>query len=102
MFDDSDIINISFIPLMKSNQTKSEIIIKSIKLAQNVKDKHKRDMCIVALFALSPKYLSEAKIDKFMEVFEIVDIYAILDKEFEEKYEKSIEKEKKKQLKNFY
>lgn len=77
-FDDLDVVNLLFIPLMKSKQSKSKMAVKSINLARNIKDRFKQNMCIGSIFAFAYRYLNETEIKDILEVLKMTDLATIL------------------------
>lgn len=92
-----DIINLLFIPLMKSKESKNKLAVKSIKLAKNIKDKNKQNMCIGSIFAFAYRYLDETEINDILEVLRMTDLVSIFIKEG---IEQGIEQEKKEIVKS--
>lgn len=90
--EEIDIVNLLFIPLMKNKQSKSEMAIKSINLAKNIKDKNKQNMCIGSIFAFAYRYFDETEINTILEVLKMTDLGSMLVKEG---FEQGIEQEKK-------
>lgn len=89
--DELDIVNLLFIPLMKSKESKNKLALKSIKLARSIKDKSKQNMCIGSIFAFAYRYLEETEISEILEVLRMTDLGSML---IEEGIEQGIEKEK--------
>lgn len=87
-----DILNLLFIPLMSSKQSKSDLAIKSIKLAKNIKDKDKQNMCIGSIFAFAYRYLNEIEINDILEVLRMTDLGSMLIKEGIEQEKREIVK----------
>lgn len=71
---DIDMLNLIFVPLMKNSISKEELAIKSIKLAQTIKDKNKQNTCIASIFAFASKYLDDNKLDELLEVLQMTDL----------------------------
>lgn len=94
---DIDILNLILLPLMRNTIPKEELAIKSIKLANTISDRNKRDTCIGSIFAFTSKYLSDKSINKVLEVLRMTDI-AI--KFIEEGIEKGKQEEKEELAKN--
>jgi hypothetical protein len=67
----TDMLNLIFLPLMRNNIPKAELAEKSIKLAQTIPDKQKRDGCMASTFAFSFEYLNDTEIKRIMEVFKL-------------------------------
>ena len=63
----TDILNLTFLPLMRNTIPKAELAEKSIKIAQNIPDKNKRDGCIASTLAFSLEYLNKTQITRIME-----------------------------------
>jgi len=72
--NDLDILNLAFAPLMKHTMPKKELAVKSIKLAQDIQDAQKRDVCIVAAVAFATKYLNEAEKAELLEAMKVIDL----------------------------
>lgn len=50
-----DIMTLSFIPLMSSQKSKSEITLESIEIAKNIQDNNDKNNCLMLLYALFDK-----------------------------------------------
>jgi hypothetical protein len=50
-----DIMTLSFIPLMSSKKSKSEITLESIEIAKNIQDNDDKNNCLMLLYALFDK-----------------------------------------------
>ena len=50
---DTDLVNLILLPLMKHNISKNELAVKSIRLAQTIEDKTKRDICIASVVVVA-------------------------------------------------
>lgn len=77
-FNDLDIINFLFLPLMKNKKHKKTVAINTIRLAQNICDKNKRNLCIASIFAFAYKYLNEDEINSVMEVLKMTDFGSLI------------------------
>ena len=86
---DTDLMNLIFLPLMKHTIPKNELAAKSIKLAQTIDDRTKRDVCIASIVAFASKYLNDFEKKKLLEVIKMTDLATMLMEEG--KIEKSIE-----------
>jgi len=75
---DADILNLIFLPLMKSETPKYELAVQSIKLANTIPNRQKRNACIASAFAFTEKYLSEAEIKKILGVLKMTKAIDIL------------------------
>lgn len=76
--DELDIVNLLFIPLMKSKESKNKLAVKSIKLARSIKDKNKQNICIGSIFAFAYRYLEETEINEILEVLRMTDLGSML------------------------
>lgn len=86
---DLDILNLLFLPLMKNKKRKKTVAIDSVKLAKNIKDKNKRNICIGSIFAFTYKYLEYNEINSILEVIKMTDLGTLLMEQAE--HEKAIE-----------
>jgi hypothetical protein len=68
---DADMLNLLFLPLMKSDISKYELAEKSIELAKTIKDEKKQDICIVSTVAFMEKYLTETEMKKLWEMIKM-------------------------------
>jgi len=75
---DADILNLIFLPLMKSEAPKYDLAVQSIKLANTIPNRQKRNACIASAFAFTEKYLSEAEIKKILGVLKMTKAIDIL------------------------
>ena len=64
---DIDMLNLIFLPLMKSKLSKGELALKSVELAKSIEDRSKRETCIVSAIAFTVKYLNENQLNKLWE-----------------------------------
>jgi hypothetical protein len=90
---DIDILNLIFLPLMKSNIPKFELAKKSIELAKMIEDERKQETCLVSAVAFSVKYLSEAEI---IELWEGIKMVNVISKLIREEYQQELQDERKK------
>ena len=67
----TDILNLTFLPLMRNTIPKAELAEKTIKIAQTIPDKKKREGCIASALAFSLEYLSQTQITQIMEVLQM-------------------------------
>ncbi|ERI92095.1 hypothetical protein HMPREF1982_02635 [Clostridiales bacterium oral taxon 876 str. F0540] len=90
-----DILTLSFIPLMKSKESKSERTLESISLAENITDENSKLQCLTLLYALFEKFGDELSKKKFREVVSMTEIgRMILEEGIEKGIAKGIEKGK--------
>jgi hypothetical protein len=82
---DQDMLNLIFLPFMKHTIDRSELAIKSIRLAQQIPDTVKRNACIATAFAFGNKYIGEGKTQKLLEALKMTDLVTMLMDEAEEK-----------------
>jgi hypothetical protein len=75
---DVDMLNLIFIPLMRTSISRRELASKSIKLEQTIPDKKKRNACIAATFAFASKYLNEIELKSLLEVLKMTDLAVML------------------------
>lgn len=71
---EQDIMSLSFIPLMNSNKSKSEITLESIEVANNIKLESKKNRCVTLLYALFDKFGDEDAKKRFKEVVSMTDV----------------------------
>lgn len=74
LLSDDDILKLTFLPLMNGYIDKSDKAIKSIELAEKIKNNANKTECISMLYALLDKFGDEKSKKKFMEVFSMTDI----------------------------
>lgn len=84
-----DIITLSFIPLMSSKKTKSEITLESIDIAQNIQNNNDKNNCLMLLYALFDKFGDDVSKKRFKEVVSMTEVGRMI---YEEGVEKGIEK----------
>jgi hypothetical protein len=75
---DTDMLNLTFLPLMTHTIDSGELAVKSVQLAQRIPNTAKRNACIAAAFAFGSKYLSEDKINELLEALKMTDLATIL------------------------
>lgn len=71
---DEDIVNLTFIPLMKTKEDKNARIMKCIELADKIKIKEDKNKCTTLLYALFDKFGDEVSKKKFMEVISMTEV----------------------------
>jgi predicted transposase/invertase (TIGR01784 family) len=71
---DEDILNLSFIPLMKTKMSKSERALESIELANKIPESNEKLKCMSLLYALFEKFGDNISKKRFMEVFTMTEI----------------------------
>ncbi|OOM78314.1 hypothetical protein CLPUN_19230 [Clostridium puniceum] len=84
-----DIMTLSFIPLMRSKKSKSEITLESIEIAKNIQDNDDKNNCLMLLYALFDKFGDDVSKKQFKEVVSITEVGKMI---YEEGLEKGIEK----------
>ena len=75
---DSDLLNLIFLPLMKTEIPKDELAEKSIMMAQSIPNENKRTACIASIFAFASKYLEDTDLRKLLEVIKMSDLATML------------------------
>ena len=75
---DEDLLNLIFLPLMKTNIPKDELAGKSIRMAQSIPDENKRNTCIASIFAFASKYLKDEDLNKLLEAIKMSDLATML------------------------
>ncbi|MBP2023431.1 hypothetical protein J2Z44_003268 [Clostridium punense] len=75
---DEDILNLTFIPLMKTKMSKSERALESIELASKIPESNEKLKCMSLLYALFEKFGDKESKKKFMEVFKLTEIGRML------------------------
>ena len=75
---DIDLLNLIFLPLMKTDMPKGELAEKSIRMAQSIPDNNKRNTCIASVFAFASKYLEEEILNKLLEAIKMSDLATML------------------------
>jgi len=81
--NDIDMLNLILLPLMRNTIPKEDLAVKSIKLAQTIPDKTKRNTCIASVIAFANRYLSENKLNELLEVLKMTDLATMLIEERE-------------------
>lgn len=93
-----EILSLTFIPLMSSRENKSKQTIKSIELAEQMKDESTKLQCITLLYAFLEKFGDTESKKKFKEVFSMTELGKMI---VEENIQKGLEeglKQGKKQM----
>ena len=75
---DIDLLNLVFLPLMKSDIPRDELAGESIRMAQSIPDSSKRNACIASIFAFASKYLEEETLNKLLEAIKMSDLATML------------------------
>ena len=75
---DADMLNLTFLPLMRVSKPRDELAAESIKLAQSIPDDTKRNTCIAAAFAFASKYLDKNQLQKLLEAIKMTDLATML------------------------
>lgn len=71
---EKDILSLSLLPLMNSNEDKSSRTIKSIELANHIKNNENKIKCMSLLYALLEKFGDDFSKKKFKEVISMTEI----------------------------
>lgn len=77
---DADMLNLIFLPLMKNDVDRIELVEKTIAMAQTIPDKTKRNICVGSAFAFSIRYLSDKDINRILEVVKMANLDTVLTK----------------------
>ena len=94
---DVDMLNLTFLPLMRHSIPRQELAANSIKLAQSIADTAKRNACIAAAYALASKYLNEEETENLLEVLKMNDLMTLfLEEALEEAEKRVVERAEKK------
>ena len=92
---EQDIMTLSFIPLMSTEKSKSEITLESIEIAKNIHNNKEKNNCLMLLYALFDKFGDDISKKRFKEVVSMTDVGRMIYEEGrEEGLEKGIEKGK--------
>ena len=91
---DTDMLNLIFLPLLRSDIPKYDLAEKSIELAQTIQDETKRDTCIASTLAFMEKYLNINEINKILEGLKMTKVAEMLIKDAVEENTKKVEKRK--------
>ena len=92
---DQEIMTLSFIPLMTTRKSKSDITIESLEVAKNINNNKEKNNCLMLLYALFDKFGDEVAKKRFKEVIGMTDVGKMIYEEgMEEGIEKGIEKGK--------
>ena len=78
-------MTLSFIPLMSSQKSKSEITLESIEIAKNIQDNNDKNNCLMLLYALFDKFGDDISKKRFKEVVSMTEVGRMI-------YEEGIEK----------
>lgn len=102
----NDIISLSFIPLMHSVKTKSDLTIDSIEAAKDITDEKAKTNSLTLLYALFDKFGDEKAKKRFKEVISMTEVGKMIYNDgveagIEKGMEKGIELEKIENAKNF-
>ncbi len=76
-----DILALTFLPLMKGKETRSDRTIKSIQLAEKILDDEEKLKCLTLLYALFEKFGDVNSREKFMGVISMTEIGKMLKEE---------------------
>ncbi|SHJ10410.1 protein of unknown function [Clostridium cavendishii DSM 21758] len=71
---EQDIMTLSFIPLMESEKSKSDITLDSIEIAKDIKNEEEKTKCLTLLYALFDKFGDEKAKKRFKEVVSMTDV----------------------------
>ncbi len=97
-----DILNLTFVPLMRSNRSKVDRAVDSIRLANEIEDTEMKKATLSILYAFIDKFADKNSKNKIMEEFSMTEIGRMLYekgiKEGEEAGEKKGEKKGKAEL----
>lgn len=92
---EQEIMTLSFIPLMTTRKSKSDITIESLEVAKNINNNKEKNNCLMLLYALFDKFGDEVAKKRFKEVIGMTDVGRMIYEEgIEEGIEKGIEKGK--------
>lgn len=86
---EQDIMTLSFIPLMNSKKSKSEITLESIEVANEIKTYKDKNNCLMLLYALFDKFGDDLSKMRFKEVVTMTEVGKMI---YDEAMEKGIEK----------
>lgn len=93
--DKQEIMELTFLPIMKNSKNVSDRTIESIELADKLEDGREKLQCVSMLYAFLEKFGDEKSKKRLMEVFSMTEIGKMLvQKSIEEGIEKGIEKGK--------
>lgn len=73
-----DILSLTFLPLMKSNISKEERVLESIKMAENINNNEIKLQSLSMLYALLEKFGDKSNLKRFKEVFSMTEIGKML------------------------
>ena len=91
---DTDMLNLIFLPLLRSDIPKYELAEKSIELAKTIEDETKQDTCIASTVAFMERYLTNDEINKILEVVKMTRVANLLIQEAVEEAVKETENKK--------
>jgi len=90
---DADILNLIFLPLMKNNIPKYQLVKKSVELAKTIKNKTKSNLCAASAIAFTNKYLNDDEINNLMEALKMNNVLTeLLTEALVVKYGKMVKK----------
>jgi hypothetical protein len=75
---DVDMLNLVFLPLMRNTLNRDELAISTIKLAQTIPDRNKRNACIASAIAFVNRYMDEEGFEKIKEALKMFDIVEMI------------------------
>src|SRR5699024_5708592 len=88
-----EILSLTFIPLMNGKEDKATRTMKSIMLAEEIKESNTKLQCITLLYAFLEKFGDAKSKEKFKEVFSMTEIgRMIVEESMEKGMKKGIEK----------
>jgi len=88
---EQEIMTLSFIPLMTTRKSKSDITLESLEVAKNINNNKEKNNCLMLLYALFDKFGDEFSKKKFKEAVSMTDVGKMI---YEEGMEEGIEKGK--------
>ena len=94
---DAEMLSLIFLPLMGTTLSRGELAENTIKLAQSIPDRTKRDACIAAAFAFGNRYLDENGMERIKEALQMSNFFVsemerVVEKEAKKRAEKMAEK----------
>ena len=75
---DADMLNLIFLPLLRSDISKYDLAKKSIEMAKTISDETKQDTCIASTVAFVEKYLTKNEINEILEAIKMTKVAEML------------------------
>jgi len=78
---DLDMLNLIYLPLMRTDMPRYELAAKSVLLAQTIPNDTKRNACIAAAFVFASRFLEKDEADMILKEVKMIDLVELLVKD---------------------